>query len=359
MLKTLMISIVFILFSFILILALFIGYITITDYKPQESFPLTIANNPSKVLNTGEAFSILTFNIGYCGLDKKQDFFMDGGRSSRSSSQVQTEINLMNIRNFMNNVKMDFILLQEVDVNSTRSFHINQLHTLTNTFTNFGTTYGLNYKVAWVPVPLLNPMGSVESGIATLSSYNIKSSTRFQYPGGESWPRQLFELDRCFVVNRIPVSNGKEFVLINSHLSAFDQGGAIRKIQLDYLKKYITREYERGNYVIVGGDWNHVLPGTNPSRFTTQQNWPFWLQTLPADFTPQGFKWGTDGSIPTVRTDDRPYQKDVNFTAVIDGFLYSPNIEMQKVTGHNLGFENSDHNPVTGVFYLSQNFPKQ
>ena len=35
-----------------------------------------------------------------------------------------------------------------------------------------------------------------------------------------------------------------------------------------------------------------------------------------------------------------------SFQAVIDGFLLSPNVQLEEVEGLNLGFENSDHNPV-------------
>ncbi|MCL6610825.1 MAG: endonuclease/exonuclease/phosphatase family protein [Peptococcaceae bacterium] len=331
---------------------LFLGYVMLTDYRPAAVTALAVSNNQNIPIKKGEPLSALTFNIGYCGLDENQDFFVDGGSMSRSRSKEQTRINLQKIASFIARQNSSFILLQEVDVNSSRSYNINQFAALEEKLPDYGSTFGLNYKVAWVPVPLTRPMGSVTSGLATFSRKKITSGTRYQYPGHEKWPKQLFELDRCFIETRLPVEDGHELILINSHLSAFDEGGRIRKEQLKFLKEYIVNEFGRGNYIIVGGDWNHVLPGTGPDKFETTEKRPFWLQDLPDDFTPNGFNWAVDPSIPSVRTVASPYRKGMNFTAVIDGFLVSNNIKVTKVFGQDLGFANSDHNPVICQFIL-------
>lgn len=340
----------------ILIIALtftaLLAILTLTDYRPKVETSLQVQNNGTATLKKGTELSIITFNIGYCGLDKNQDFFMDGGTSSRSSSKEQTMTNLEKITTFLANQKADILLLQELDIKSTRSFNINELEYMESTLKDYSSTFGQNYKVPWVPIPISQPMGAADSGLVTLSRYMTTKAARYQYPGSEAWPVKLFELDRCFVESRIPASEGKELVLINSHLSAFDKGGEIRKKQLDFLKSYTTGEYNKGNYVIIGGDWNHQLPGTDTSRFKAEESWPFWLQKLPDDFTPSEFKWGVDSSIPSNRTVAKAYVEGENFLSVIDGFLVSPNVEIISVKGRDLGFENSDHNPVTGIFVL-------
>ncbi|HEY4390992.1 MAG TPA: endonuclease/exonuclease/phosphatase family protein [Paenibacillus sp.] len=345
-------GIMWVILALIAVFAIFLIYITATDYKPAAEVKLMVDRNPELRLEQGKPFSITTFNIGYAGLDQGQDFFMDGGSMSRSSSREQTEINLQGITHFLENADSSFYLLQEVDVDSSRSNHINEVKHISDTLQSYGHTFAYNYKVPWVPVPITKPMGSVQSGLLTLSSFHSTSQTRYDLPGKESWPVQLFELDRAFIESRIPVDQGKELILINLHLSAFDKGGKIRKQQLDFLEKYIQQELDKDNYLIIGGDWNHALPGTDPSLFPTQQEWPEWLQSFPDNFGPSDFKWAVDPGAPSVRTVDTAYQEGVNFLAVIDGFLVSPNVEIVSVTGHNLGFSNSDHNPVTGQFIL-------
>lgn len=350
-----------IIFRFLMLLSIpvifLIGFLlvmTIIDVNPELAIPLTTENNQEMIAQTNTPISITTFNIGYAGLDQGQDFFMDGGVTSRSSSEEQTRINLEEMGNFLQEQNSDIIFLQEVDIKSSRSFQINQNEYFTSLFADYSSTFGMNYKVKWVPVPLTKPMGSVHSGVVTLSKFHTDSSTRYQLPGKEKWPVQIFELDRSFVENRIPVQNDKELILVNVHLSAYDEGGLIRKQQLDFLQQYLNEEYDKGNYLIVGGDWNHVIPGTDQSIFEAEQETPFWVQLLPEDFTPTGFTWGSDPTIATVRDNALPYQQDVNFVSVIDGFLVSPNVEISEVVGHDLGFEHSDHNPVTAEFILKE-----
>lgn len=236
----------------VLILGGFLVYITLTDYKPQEITTLTVNNNPQQVMKQGESFSVTTFNIGYAGLDKGQDFFMDGGTKSRSSSREQTKINLEAVASLMTVTDSDLFMLQEVDIDSSRSNGIDEVSYLSNKFADYSNVFATNYKVPWVPLPVLDPMGSVNSGLLTLSRFNSTSNIRYDLPGKETWPRQQFDLDRAFVESRFPVDNGKELILVNLHLSAFDQGGTIRKQQLEYLSAYIKKENDKGNYLILG-----------------------------------------------------------------------------------------------------------
>lgn len=336
----------------IIFLGVFLVYMTICDYSPQEKISLTTENNNDKVLKTASPFKATVFNIGYGGLDKGQDFFMDGGEQSRSKSKAQTEANLAAIKKFLLETDSDIILVQEVDISSSRSYKIDEYEYLKRALPQYSSMFGVNYLVSWVPVPITHPMGKVQSGLSTFTKYKTDQGYRYQYPGNEKWPRQLFELDRCFIENRLPVENGKQLILINSHLSAFDAGGNIRKQQLEYLQQHIGEEFKKGNYVIVGGDWNHVIPGSDPVVFPTTEKWPFWLQVLPKDFAPQGFTWVADPLTPTIRTNGRAYTEGENFRAVIDGFLVSDNIKIVNVCGNQLNFENSDHNPVTATFEL-------
>ena len=329
-----------------------LGVLTLIDFKPDEKITIDIENKQTTQLELNKEMKITTFNIGYAGLGKEQDFFADGGTKSRAESLDHVNANLTGIWNYLQNVDFDFLLLQEVDLNSSRSFKVNQLDFFKNKLTDFSYVYGVNYRVPWVPVPLANPMGAVESGIITFTKYEIDNAYRYDLPGKEKWPVQIFELDRCFTESRLPIAGGGELVLINLHLSAFDEGGLIRQQQLSYLKAYMASEYAKGNHIILGGDWNHNLPGSDPYSFAATEEWPFWLQNLPEDFAVEGFNWASDSSTPTVRTLAESYQPGFNFLAIIDGFLVSDNVEVVDVAASNLNFVNSDHNPVMMTFIL-------
>jgi endonuclease/exonuclease/phosphatase family metal-dependent hydrolase len=166
-----------------------------------------------------------------------------------------------------------------------------------------------------------------------------------QLPGSMFWPVSAFVLDRCMLVSRIKRENGKQWVIVNLHLSAYDPGGKLREEQLTFVKKFAEDEYKKGNYVILGGDWNNILPGIRPDQFDSQDKEPPNYRSLPEDFTPSGWHWGIP-SAPTNRVDNTPYQPGKNYVTVIDGFLASPNVRIETVSVIPLGFKDSDHEPV-------------
>lgn len=337
----------------------YLAAMSITDYKPAEKIPLDVVKSyewqwfkVERRLKVGESFSMTTFNIGYAGLDKGQDFFMDGGKMSRSRSKEQTQINMDGIQAFLKERPTDIAVFQEVDVKASRSYGLDELSQLRGSMQDYDSAFAINYNVLWVPVPITHPMGNVLGGIATFSKFGMTEAVRYQFPGGEAWPRQLAELDRCMIGSRIPVEGGKELVLVNIHLSAFDKGGQVRKLQLGYLKAFMESEFKKGNYVVVGGDWNHELPGTSAEAFARTEAYGDWCFVLPEDFTPEGFQWAVDAKVPSIRSNGKPYSEGENFRAVIDGMLVSPNVEVVSVNGVDAGFEFSDHNPVQAVFKL-------
>lgn len=341
-----------ILVAILILAAGYVGFMIITDYKPDEQVTLEIENNKSNTLNTTDEIKLTTFNIGYGTMDDSVDFFMDGGTMSRGVSKEKTLENMDAIIKTLKDLNSDLMFLQEVDVKATRSYKVNQLEMLQEEFKDYSSNFAINYKVPWVPIPLSNPHGNVLAGLTTLSKYDIESATRYDLPGKSSFFVQLGDLDRCMTVNRMPVDNGKELVAVNAHLSAYDEGGTVRKVQLGYIKQFLEAEYAKGNYVIIGGDWNQQIPGTNAFDFPTTEQWPSWLQDVPEELIPENFTWAFDKTVPSDRTVEKPYTPGENLLSVIDGFLVSDNIEVISTVGTDLNFKNSDHNPVTITFKL-------
>jgi endonuclease/exonuclease/phosphatase family metal-dependent hydrolase len=334
------------------VLGSFLGVVNLMNQVPEKQETVTVEQQQSKLLPVGEAFSIMTFNIGYGGLDQDQDFFMDGGVESRSESLERTLENTREMIDFLTNNPSEIMLIQEIDIRSSRSFNVNQVEAFKIAFPHYAHAFGWNYRALWVPVPVMRPMGYTDSGISTFSRYTIEQAVRHQLPGSESWPRQLFDLDRCIVEARIPVENGQTLILANLHLSAYDKGGKVREQQLGFLKHYLTEQAAQGHYVIAGGDWNHLLDPTQLTNQDFMAQWPEWLMPLPEDFTPPGYQWMVDTNVYTVRDNATPYRAGESFVTVIDGFLVSANIRLHEVTGFDLGFVNSDHNPVRVILSL-------
>jgi endonuclease/exonuclease/phosphatase family metal-dependent hydrolase len=316
-------------------------YAVITDFRPEER--IIIAENSSAPVLNDSVFSVLTWNIGYCGLDKDMDFFYDGGTQVRTPREA-FDRNFSAVSGFLDRTdSVDFIFLQEVDRNSKRSYRFDEYYAIENNMKPASSQFVVNYKVFFVPVPPSSPMGKVLSGIAVMGKKIPSSSVRYSFPGKYGFPKQLFMLDRCFLVNRYPLANGRELVMINTHNEAFDPG-EIRRAQMEYLKDFVLEEFSAGNYVIAGGDWNQCPPDfkSDFSKNITLSG----QMTIGHDFMPSGWTWAYDNTVPSNRTVTSAYNPSVTATTVIDFFLLSPNIKELSVKCIDLGFGNSDHNPV-------------
>jgi len=319
-----------------------IVYAIISDYKPKEKEIVTTSVKP-EILNDSMELSLLTWNIGYCGMDKGMDFFYDGGTRVFTPEATCTN-NLLEINKFLKqNDSTDFILLQEVDKDSKRSYHINEFDSLKNSLKAYFPSFARNYDVFFVPVPPVTPMGKVLSGLTIFSKYQPISSVRYSFPGEYGFPKQLFMLDRCFLVNRYPLSNGKELLIINTHNEAFDPG-QIREAQMSYLKDFLLTEYRNGNFIITGGDWNQDPPGFQ-SDFAVNKT-DTTQMIIPNDYLTPDWKWLYDNRTPSERNVLTAYDPSSTTTNIFDFFLISPNIVSVSVEGIQLNFENSDHNPV-------------
>ena len=201
-----------------------------------------------------------------------------------------------------------------------------------------------NYNCLFVPIPM-PPIGKVQSGIATYTSMEVTGQPqRVSLPCPFSWPVSAANLKRCLLVTRIPVADSdKELVIINLHLEAYEDGAG-RIAQTRQLVELMEAEYEAGNYVIAGGDFNQSFPGTlDTYPIADSSTWAPGL--LEQSSLPEGWQYAYDGSTPTCRLLDAPLS-DACQRYVIDGFILSPNVQLELVETVSLGFACSDHNPV-------------
>ena len=158
---------------------------------------------------------------------------------------------------------------------------------------------------------------------------------------------------RCFILERFHLDNGKDLLLINTHNSTFDDG-SLRRIELEALKSLMLEEFQKGNYVVTGGDWNSNPPGYMINTISNGDVAKEILPRLEGEFLPAGWKWAFDPLMPTNRDVDQSYVKGSTKTTIIDFFALSPNIELLSVKTVNTSFEYTDHNPVLLQFRLAE-----
>lgn len=339
-----------------LCVALFFGFLTLMEYRPEPVEDVAFTSGSLRLEKGGE-LSLVTWNIGYAGLGRDEDFFMSGGSMVQPESPAVTEAYLAGIKAALQEHPADILFLQEVDAKSKRSWKVNQVEEIARS-TGLASAFALNFKCIFVPIPL-PPIGRVESGVATLTNFQTVEARRHSLPVPFKWPTRIANLKRCFLATRLPVyedgeATGKELVLVNFHLEAFDDGEG-KIAQTRRLMAFLNEEYAKGNYVVAGGDFNQNFPGSTAYPPVWEGDWQ--PGQLDSGMLEEGWQFGFDESAPTCRSTSRAYN-DADAAAknwqyyLIDGFILSPNVEKLGVQVLDKDFRHSDHNPVLVDFIL-------
>lgn len=341
-----------------------IGWLTIREYRPAAVEELETATwrdqmaAPSSgedlpLPAPGDSLTVLSQNTGYCGLGKDADFFMDGGKDVAPTREQETA-NRNGLIQQLQAQDADVYFLQEVDVDSGRTGGVDQAAYYQSLMDRYTGSHALNYSCDFVPYPW-PPIGKVHSGVQTLSRFHVDRAQRMALPCPFSWPVSAANLKRCLLVSYVPLENSdRQLVLVNLHLEAYDDGEG-KAAQTKVLMDFLTAEYEKGNYVIAGGDFNQTFPGALEA-FPIQDPSLWTPGVLEEDILPQGWQFACDLDTPSCRLLNHPYDPDPagNQFYVIDGFILSPNVALERVETLDRQFEFTDHNPVSLTVTLAE-----
>lgn len=333
----------------------YVGYAETAYYRLEDRLPLNVENQQEKQAQPDTEYTLMSYNVGFLAYSADYSFFMDGGEESRARSAEAVESNGRGVLETVENVSPDFLFIQEADVDATRSWHIDEVELLTGDLPEYGRTFAQNYDSPYLFWPLTEPHGASRSGILTLSRCRMESALRRSLPVETGFSKFL-DLDRCYSVCRVPVSNGRELCLYNVHLSAYTTDGSIATEQLAMLLDDMAGEYAAGNYVVCGGDFNKDLLGDSGSIFGVSGEAYTWAQPFPGELVPEGISLvaplDQKDPIPSCRNADRAYDPGTSFVLTVDGFLVSDNVEVVSAQVVDTGFAWSDHNPVQLAFRL-------
>ena len=349
-----------ILIALLVIVALVLVYLAyvLLDYHRigDQTLPVTRAN--ARQPAAGETYDIVSWNIGFGAYEADYGFFMDGGSQSRAWSKARLETNLDAIGTRLLEQDADILLVQEVDTDATRSYHVQEYETLQEALRDgraYDQVFARNYDSPYLMYPILRPHGASRSGLATFADFTIDSAERVELPIETGFTKFL-DLDRCYTRSDIPTAEGNLLVLYNLHLSAYSSDGSIATEQLKLLLADMQGEYEAGNYCIAGGDFNKDLLGNSETYFGTADKEYTWAQPIPP-----GVFDGCDialvapldeaAPVPSCRNADGPYRPG-QYVLTVDGFLVSPNVLVEESEVIDYGFAYSDHNPVRMRFTL-------
>lgn len=337
-----------------IIIGLFLLFLAISAILEHRPAPIENAIHypalkPSAENKIPDSLKIMTWNIGYAGLGDNMTFFMDGGKDVRDTKERTLE-NLSNIIRTIRTENPDIVLLQEVDINSHRTYNTNQAQILQQEFPQYHIYFATNLKSWFIPTPIREPIGQTHSGVAIMTRFKADSALRHQYPSKFPWPVSMFNLKRCLLTAHFTIKNGNELIIGNTHCSAFDDG-SMRRQEADHLYTLLNSNGE--STYIVGGDWNQYPEGYLPSDKELKDR-NFIVQPLPAESLNKIGRFKYDPSHHTARYNDKPYHPENSTRTLIDYFFYSNDITVEKINTLPLEFKYSDHNPVITVISLQK-----
>lgn len=346
-----------VLLAVVLLAAAYVAYVFISYHRIGDQ-PLTPVQTPDTApsLSAGEAYTLVSWNIGFGAYEEDYGFFMDGGTESRAWSKERLTANMDAIAGYLKQQDADFYLLQEVDTDATRSYHVDEREPLYAALFDKSSVFCQNYDSPYLLYPLTKPHGASQSGLLTFAPVNIAAANRVELPV-EGGFMKLLDLDRCYSVSRIPAEDGKELVLYDLHLSAYTSDGTIATEQLKLLLADMQAEYEAGNWCVAGGDFNKDLLGDSSAYFGAADQEYSWALPIP-----EGVFDGYDvqlvapldenDPVPSCRNADSAYHAG-QYVLTVDGFMVTPNVTVSDSAVLDTGFAYSDHNPVKMTFTLN------
>jgi len=344
-----------VLLALVVIVGAYFAYVFISYHRLGDNIPLAVTNKQTGEAQADQAYRIMSWNIGFGAYESDYGFFMDGGSESWAWSEERLDANLRSISDLVRDQGADFYIIQEVDTDSTRSYHRDERVPLQLALPDCGSIWAQNYDSPFLFYPLTQPHGRSVAGIMTFSPYAITSAVRRELPIEET-VMKLVDLDRCYSVSRIPVANGRELVLYNMHLSAYTSDGTIANEQLRLLIADMQAEVEKGNYVVGGGDFNKDILGDSSAYFGKSDIEYTWAQPIPEGvFDGTGLQLVAPldeaNPVPSCRNADGPYHEG-QYVLTIDGFIVSDNVTVSASSVIDTQFAYSDHNPVEMTFTL-------
>ena len=328
------------LLGFVLLLLALLGIFVVRPlmaYRPAAVEEVVIQGRASS--SGVEQLSVLSWNIGYAGLSKDDEFFADGGRRFRTRSRSTVQSNLEAISEVLRAHDATVVLVQEASSANFVTHGIDVSSGLQESLGGYSFSFAPTVNVQGVPF-----MGDLRIGQATFSKVAAVSSERHALASGTVGIGLTAQHHHALVTR---LAGSPRWVFFNLHLAAFDKGD-LRVGQVKQIIELAVQEYEAGSLVVLGGDWNLLLADTE-FPYSESKSARFWVRAFPEGVVPSGWRFAVDKHKPTVRTLTQPYQKGVNYTAIIDGFLVSPNVEIVDVETIDLQFQHSDHNPVRAV----------
>lgn len=289
----------------------------------------------------GPDLRVVTWNIGYAGLGRDADFFLDGGTSLRPLPKAAIATAAEQIGHTLLDGAWDVMCLQEVPQGGFLTRGVDVRRTLDRRLSGYHHAFWADLKTVFIP-----PALRLLHGMGTYCAKHIASVRTIELPEAETLMLGFIKKPYAGLLTTLPIAGtNTSWVIINLHLPVYGASESGRRAQITLLFDEAQRAYARGDHVVIAGDLNTRLCD---AEFACDQrpDDPMWHTEFPTDSLPAGWSLIADPTTPTIRSLQAPFARGKTFTTIFDGFIVSPNVDVLSVTALDMGFALSDHHPV-------------
>ncbi len=337
---------------------------------------IEILNDRPSNVAIGVTYEVVSYNMNYGIISSDYTYYKNTGydsngkeikgRSSRAESRDRVEVNTKGTAGLLStgsNAEAEFFMIQEIDLDSTRTYYVDERAILNDVFVNYAEIFAETGSSNYVFYPLTSPVGKFSSGMVTYSAFDVAYAMRLSMPSDESFPSKYTSADNCISLTRLKVAglaDQRYLCLFNVNISLYDDE-SIRQQCLERLYELIKQEVDYGNFVIAGGSFSYSLYG-DEGVFENKMQTPNWCTGLPDSFN--AVKLSEIGcriikddiaielKTGTTRDASVKYKKGETFEAITDGYIVSNNVVAEKIEVLDNEYLYSSHNPVRLSFYL-------
>ena len=139
---------------FLLAIIVFLLFLTVTRYSPAPVETIEVKGKTGQSILKNDLFTIMSWNIGYAGLGKEMDFFYEGGKRVKPDHDEFQKYLHGILETIRSNDTLDFILIQEADIHSKRSYYTDESLELAKILKDHCFAFAKNYDCRYVPIPL-------------------------------------------------------------------------------------------------------------------------------------------------------------------------------------------------------------
>lgn len=220
-------------------------------YRPTQQDAFLFQGTPAA--DAGRGIKVASWNIHFGAGSTLHD--------ARRFDKEHVEEQLRRIGDTLRQARVDIVALQEVDRDSQRSGHLDQLEFLRHATGLTHASFATTWDAAWVPHPVTAPpkqqYGRMWSGQAVLSRFPIIEQKRhgLAQPSRNGRLYNRFYIHRCIQELVLDLGKGRRLAILNAHLEAFDMPN--RRGHARAMARLMRRLSDPG---LALGDLNTVAP---------------------------------------------------------------------------------------------------